>query len=898
MKTLTIMKQKNYRLRSVASGIGALALSALMASAIGGATALAQSAPEITLTPGEYEGRSTLQGTASETVTNWEYLRSSSDFDCGDAIFDQYDPVLGLKYIFVPSNQGDLTYCFRAKANDAWGYAKHRFDFNPPAVTNAQLDSQPGKSTVSLTVSEPVTSRYHVSDSKACSKTSAKWSAQPTGKTVTVRRAQNICFQLTDQSDKVTYYPYKVTSVAPLVKPEVTVSYYNDRDTVEATANKTVNSWAYIVSNQDLGACNQVNYGSPTGRTNVARYTPSKHNQHYYFQGTDTNKQKACGKVIVLAALTNPNPITTTTPTTTTTTQSDAPEIDIDASGRQITASHSEPVAKWRYYRSGGVPICTPDVVWDTEQNSDISKGRQVTGLTDADVGRWVCFRALLLGTAHRGQEVYKSVQITNTWADPTNTQTLTITFQQSPTTLTAIADPVVPSDRFQYLAYSGARYPNGPNCRATNPNMTAEYWTRYNAKTGNVVKLVNSAEGYYYCFRVTDDEDGASYGMYRVAGIRQAAKVKPDLTTTTTVRTLEVRISPTATTLTATTNIEAPGASWQYLVFSGDRYPNGPGCNSDNSSMNAEYWARWETGTSNTVTLKASDEGKFYCFRVVDDNGNAALGQHKVSGVKVAEQTDTADEAGQQEADTTTTVRTLEVRISPTATTLTATTNIEAPGASWQYLVFSGDRYPNGPGCNSDNSSMNAEYWARWETGTSNTVTLKASDEGKFYCFRVVDDNGNAALGQHKVSGVKVAEQTDTADEAGQQEADTTTTTTTTTSETGQDQSATQNTDTVTVTTGTNGNNQAPVVNVDVVNTSPEAPAPQITVNTQAPESQPVPIELTINMPESSTDIPEPEQSEDGSVTQGLLWGLGGAIATLIVLTTILAIVNRGSRH
>ena len=660
MKTLTIMKHKNYRLRSVASGIGALALSALMASAIGGATVLAQSAPEITLTPGEYEGRTTLQGTASETVTDWEYLRSSSDFDCGPAVFEQYDPVLGLSYIFVPDDQGDITFCFRAKANDTWGYAEHRFDFNPPEVTDTQLDSQPGRSTVTITVNEPVTSHYRITQSTSCSETSTDWSTTRVGLKATVREVRNICFRLTDQSDKVTYYLYdEITSIKPLVKPEITVSYYSARDTVEATANKTINSWAYVVSNQDLGECDEVDYASPTGRTDVAQYTPSKHNQHYYFQGTDADQQEACNKVIVIAAIINP--ITTTAPTTTTT-QSDAPEIDIDASGRQITASHSEPVAKWRHYRSAGAPICTPDVVWDTEQNSDIVKGRQVTGLTDADVGKWVCFRALLLGTAHRGQEVYKPVQITNTWADPTNTQTLNITFEQSRTTLTAIADPVVPSDRFQYLAYSGSRYPNGPNCRSTNPNMTAEYWARYNAKTGDVVNLVNAAEGYYYCFRVMDDEGGASYGMYRVSGIRQAAKVKPDPTETSSVRALEVQIDQTATTLTATTNIEAPGSSWQYLVFSGTRYPDGPNCNSDNSSMTAEYWTRHSAiaGTSNTVTLKDSDEGKFYCFRVVDENDNAALGQHKVTGVEVAEQTDATDEADQQEATTTTTTQRL----------------------------------------------------------------------------------------------------------------------------------------------------------------------------------------------------------------------------------------------
>ena len=792
MKTLTIMKHKTYRLRSVASGIGALALSALIVSAISGATALAQTTPEITLTPGEYEGRPTLQSTASETVTNWEYLRSSSDFDCNNLVFEQYEPNRDLTYIFVPSDQGDLTYCFRAKnASDVWGYAKHRFDFNPPVVSNAQLDSQPGESTVTLTVNEPVTSHYHVNDSEDCDQELTTWADQPTGETVTVTEVKNICFQLTDQSDKVTYYLYKVTSITPLVEPEITVGYHSVRNTVEATANKTIDRWAYIVSTIDLGECGEVDYSIPTGQTRVAQYTPSIHNQYYYFRGIDAAGQRACNKVIVLAALTNPNPITTTT-TTTTTQQSDAPEIDIDASGRQITASHSEPVAKWRYYRSGGMPICTPDVVWDTEQNSDIVKGRQVTGLTDADVGRWVCFRALLLGTTYRGQEVYKAVQITNTWADPNNTQTLTITFLQSPTTLTAVADPTVPADRFQYLAYSGSRYPDGPNCRASNPHMTAEYWERYNAKTGDVVKLTTAVEGYYYCFRVTDDQGGASYGMYRVGGISPAAKAKTkptERTETSSVRSLEISIDQTETTLTATTNVEAPGASWQSLVFSGTRYPDGPGCNSDNPHMTAEYWSRWETGTSNTISLKNSDEGQYYCFRVVDENDNVAIVEHKVTGVNVATETNTDNETNKQEATNTNT-----------------------------------------------------------NTGT-----------------------------------------------------DTTTTTTTTTSEQpNEDQSTnqTQNIDTGTVTTGSNSDNQAPVVTV--VNTSPETPAPQVTINTQAPDSQPVPIELTVNVPGSQTQAPEPVQKQpaDNSATRGLLWGLGGAVATLIVLTTILAIVNRGSRH
>lgn len=787
MNNLTIMKQKIYRLRSVAGGIGALALSTLMALSIGSATVLAQSAPTITLTPGEHSGRPTLKATASETVTGWEYLRSSSDFDCSGSTFDQYTPARDQAYIFVPKDQGDLTYCFRAKnSDDVYGYAKHRFDFNPPAVTNAALDSQPGKSILTLTVNEPVSSHYYVHSGTGCSETATTWSAQPTGLEVTVRKAVNICFQLTDDSGKVTYYLYKVTGVKPLVKPEVTVSYYADRNEVEATANTTVSSWAYVVSSSDLGTCDQVDYASPDGQTRTASYTPSSSNQHYYFQATDSSNQTACGKVIVLAAISNPNPTTTTPPTTTTTTtnsnQPPAPDIDIDASGRQITASHTEPVAQWRYYRSPGTPICSSDVVWDSAQNPSVVRGRQVTGLDDSDVGQWVCFRALILGTTYRGQEVYKAVRITNTWADPANTQTLNIRFEQSPTTLTAIASPSVPSSNFQYLAYSGTRYPNGPNCHPSNPHMTAEYFQRWNAKVGNVVNLVPAVEGYYYCFRVVDDQGGASYAMYRVGGIR-AVKTQPAQNTQTQTQTTQQ-----------------------------------------------------QTETENTEAAPVE----------------------------------------------------IEVFIDQTSTTLKATANSSAASLTWQSLRFSSERYPSGPNCNSSNRHMTAEYWAKWNTGSSNTIQLTANDEGKFYCFRVVDSNGNVGLGQHKVTGVEAASQ-----QPGQTEQ--------APSQTNQHQPPQQ-----TQPTNPPEAPQAPVVNV--VNTSPETPAPQVTVNppqvtvtTQAPDSQPIPIDLTVNIPESSNDeaeAPEPEQEEDDSFEQGLIWGLGGAVITLIVLTAILAIVSRGPRR
>ena len=810
MKTLTISKQTINGLRSVASGIGALALLTLMALSSGGATALAQAAPTITLTPGEYKGRPTLQATASETVDNWQYLRSSNDFDCVGATFDQHTPVADLSYIFVPADQGDMTYCFRAQNdNDVWGYAKHRFDFNPPQVTKPTLNSQPGRSTLTLTVNEPVVSHYHVSynvgGSNTCDQNSANWPATPTGLEVIIRQPQHICFQLTDQSNKVTYYSYEVTSVKPLVKPEITVSYYADREVVEATANKTINSWAHVVSSQDLGDCKIVDYSSPTGRTRTATYTPSRQNQHYYFQGTDADNQKACGKVTVLAAIANPNPVVTKPPTTTkpTTTPTNtqtttAPDIEIAATGRQITASHSEPVAKWRHYRSPSTPICDSSVVWDESQNPSIARGRQLSGLTESDIGQWVCFRALLLGTTYRGQEVYKAVQIANTWYDPTNTQTLTIRFEQSPTTLTATADPAVDSSRFQYLAYSGERYPNGPNCRHNNPHMTAEYWTRYKAKTGNVVKLVPAAEGYYYCFRVTDDQGGASYAMYRVGGIRQETKTKPPVQTTpTTTPTttppqetasprLQVEISQTATTITATTNVAAPGASWQSLKFSGQRYPNGPNCSLSNPHMTAAYWAKWETGSSNSETLQASDEGKFYCFRVVDANGNVAIGQHKVTGVQVTQtqtqptQTNQPDDSGSQ----TTVTPPAQTTAAPVVNVVTTAPQTPAP----QVTV---------------------------NPGPAPQVTV---------------------------------------------------------------------------------NPAAPQVTVN------PAPAPQVTVTTQAPDSQPVPIDLTVNIPESAlkTETPEPdtEPAKDDNSVVHMLWGLGGAIVTLIVLTTILAVVNRDQRR
>ena len=423
--------------------------------------------------------------------------------------------------------------------------------------------------------------------------------------------------------------------MAPLVQPKITVAYYANNDRIVSQANKTIDSWDYLLFRQKQD-CTKANYANPTGSNHQVNVTPASYDQHYCFRATDTDDLQAYGGITILASI-KPPPIV----------QTPAPEIQTDASSRQITASHSEPVAKWRYYRSASQPTCDTSVNWDTGQNSAIVKGRQVTGLTSTDVGQWVCFRAILLGTTYRGQEVYKPVQITNTWADPTNTQALTINFNQTPTTLTATASPAVPSNRYHYLSYSGDRYPNGPNCNADNPNMTAAYWTRWKAAAGNVVNLVPKAEGYYYCFRVIDDNGGASYAMHRATGIRQ--RTSSTLTTaptqTSSIRDLRVRISQTPTTLTATTNIEAPGARWQYLVFSVDRYPNGPDCNVDNPHMTDDYWNRWadEAGSTNVVKLQERNEGYYYCFRVVDADRNVAYGEHKVTDVDTSAVTVTA---------------------------------------------------------------------------------------------------------------------------------------------------------------------------------------------------------------------------------------------------------------
>ena len=61
-----------------------------------------------------------------------------------------------------------------------------------------------------------------------------------------------------------------------------------------------------------------------------------------------------------------------------------------------------------------------------------------------------------------------------------------------------------------------------------------------------------------------------------------------------------------------------------------------------------------------------------------------------------------------------------------------------------------------------------------------------------------------------------------------------------------------------------------------------PENPVPS------QPDAEPVPV---------TEPVPVSVDNDD-RVTQGLLWGLGGAIATLVILTAILAVVNKTSRR
>ena len=791
METLRSIRQRiSQRLQSVSSGVAIAAAGvALVVVPLQPAQVLAmeETPPTITITPGEHEGKMTLQATADQEVSDWEFLRSSSAFDCDSDVFDQYEPIRGQNYFYVPDQFSDnFTYCIRAKnANDIWGYASHRIDLSPPTIT-VNHTSVPGQVTITATANEPVTWRYYVVYDDRCGDEKA-WERSPKGPTHTDTGPVMVCYQAVDQSGKEAYKVYEVEEVQPLAQPDVRAAYYAATNKIVARANKSIASWAYLLTRQKQD-CAQADYSNPTGRTNQVEVSPASYDQHYCFQATDIDDLVAHDGITITAAI-KPEPVTPPVEE-----QPTAPEIAIDASGRQITASHSEPVAKWRYYRSPAEPACDATVNWDSDQNSAIVRGRQVTGLTSADVGQWVCFRALLLGTTYRGQEVYQPVQISNSWSDPDNTQTLAIKFSQTATTLTATASPAVPTDRYQYLTYSGDRYPNGPNCTADNPNMTAEYWTRWKAATGNVVQLVQQAEGYYYCFRVVDNNGGASYAMHRVTGVKRPSTTAPTTTPTetSTVRQLEVKVSQTPMTLTATTNIAAPGARWQYLRFSSDKYPNGPKCNADNEHMTDAYWNRWaeQAGNTNVVNLQASDEGYYYCFRVVDASNNVAYGEHKVTGVDTSTATATVVET---ESETATAAPAEEAEAAPVVTVIN-------PG-----------------------------------TDSAPQVTVNPG-------------------------------------------------------------SVTVNPGSVTVNPG-----PAPQVTVN------PGPAPQVTVN-PAPVNTSTPIEVTVNMPEApapAADQPGAEpipvavaDSDDNRVTEGLLWGLGGAIATLVILTSILSVVDRNSRR
>ena len=190
MKTLSSLRQKiSHSFQAASTGVAlAVAGVTLVVLPMQPVRVLAQAdqAPTITITPGEHEGRMTLQATADQEVTDWEFLRSMTEYECGGDIFDQYDPIRGQSYFYVPDNLSDnYTYCLRAKNSAGiWGYASHRIDLTPPTL-DADDTSTPGKVTITATANEPVTWRYYVIyEGDTCGDEKA-WKRSPTGPTHT-----------------------------------------------------------------------------------------------------------------------------------------------------------------------------------------------------------------------------------------------------------------------------------------------------------------------------------------------------------------------------------------------------------------------------------------------------------------------------------------------------------------------------------------------------------------------------------------------------------------------------------------------------------------------------------------------------------------------------------------
>ncbi len=525
-----------------------------------------------------------------------------------------------------------------------------------------------------------------------------------TGSLGTSRNGQFVCFRVSDNVGNTGYSHFEIEVVSlstDTSRPAVNVRRNGKTVTATSTASDlpSVPDWRYVISNSS--DCNKGVFdsaGSSLGYGSSVQLVDGD-DVWVCFQVTDSSGNDGHDNIRVDLA---------------------GPTIVVSRSGSRVTATANETASQWIYFRSDDHPdYCVADSEWNFNKHQTFV-GRTVSGLTSADVGKYLCFRA----KDSHGNHGVAPYQISGPIGQPVQTSRLTISFAQGPTQLVASANRAVSS--WRYLVYESAP----SNCDKDNTYFDSDF-----AGNSNKVDLDANDNGRYYCFEANASDGSQAYSDHRV---NIATSPSTGQTTPQPIDVLTVSVDQEDNKLTASANRAI--STWRYLIYA----TKPANCNDKNSYFAAN---NGRIGRGNVIDLVVEDSDRYYCFEAADANDRKAYYLHQVETVVV---TPEPEEVTTPEPEATTTtpetipepVVTVDVVRKNNQLVATADKRI----ANWRYLIYS-----NQPTC--DDSNTYFDKGAANLVGRTSTVDLSEFSVGRYYCFRAKTRAGQTGYYIHRVT-------------------------------------------------------------------------------------------------------------------------------------------------
>ena len=225
------------------------------------------------------------------------------------------------------------------------------------------------------------------------------------------------------------------------------------------------------------------------------------------------------------------------------------------------------------------------------------------------------------------------------------------------------------------------------------------------------------------YCFKITNRSKNPEEVTWYSYPADQSSPSTPPATPTPVVAAVpvikveRVRNNTLAVTSVAT-NLNAN--TWRLAKLTGqDKQTYQNDCTKIPASR---YTNRLVTPQSRQVTLTEDDNGRWYCFRVTDNNNQIGYTSYTITNVD-------------------TTAPSLNIQQN---TRILRADADETPLQNWSYVVSRTD-----PDCDADDFVNNRSLVR------SQRVTLTADQIGSYYCFRAADTAGNYGYTKYKVESV-----------------------------------------------------------------------------------------------------------------------------------------------